>query len=612
MSQPSFCEDCEIVVSSDSCSRCGMPPQIKSEEQLESIASPGDKTSVLLKRYKISERKRITPFPGFNLYSNKNDGNGWKIVEELEEIAGKSNWRKWLFGKEENGFVYYLNTLSLPIKFEWFVPFNGEKYRVKTTVEIKVLQPEFFITQNQGRESILLDEVASSLEGSAKERLKNSLAALNAESIDFARCQTDIHARCQSILGDKGLDIISVTMSGEIEVDLVLKRLEEDKMKATQQRELLTHQSTEENLTEQHVDNKTTETALLKSDNSLKLELKEIKKRADIRKEEAKAELEALEEEWLVKEGEIKIGTKAEVAQTQGKTEVAVVEIKGAVELEKEGTILDGAKNNRAVINVDHALALHKKSTVHFSTLKQKNENQDTDNADKSSEKEEQAEFKPSEILQRFSEIITIENTNDVICQSDEFGEYFWEKLTSTSSELKYLLNNETLHYVRYEENYCYSIDEIIFLHQTLTKLKQFSCFNKAYSETHLIFGFKKQTMANMAQPFGRNKLLEQLSKPNGHCSVSIKNKIHDREMGLVFNNGAHVRIKLSFGFGFWLFDKSLLPSELLEKLQTPIDYKDITPDLVASIKQVNLPVQNKKHEKDTTISLWGYKPVTL
>ena len=38
--------------------------------------------------------------------------------------------------------------------------------------------------------------------------LDTDFAALNAESIDFARCQTDIHARCQSILGDKGLDII--------------------------------------------------------------------------------------------------------------------------------------------------------------------------------------------------------------------------------------------------------------------------------------------------------------------------------------------------------------------------------------------------------------------
>ena len=612
MSQPNFCEDCEIVVSSDSCSRCGMPPQIKSEEQLESIASPGDKTSVLLKRYKISERKRITPFPGFNLYSNKNDGNGWEIVEELEEIAGKSNWRKWLFGKEENGFVYYLNTLSLPIKFEWFVPFNGEKYRVKTTVEIKVLQPEFFITQNQGRESILLDEVASSLEGSAKERLKNALAALNAESIDFARCQTDIHARCQSILGDKGLDIISVTMSGEIEVDLVLKRLEEDKMKATHQRDLLTHLTTEENLTEQHLDTEETKTKLAKSDNNLKLELVEIDKQERIQQAKTQQEYKELENQWKLAEKVIDIDTKTRVKNTESDTEVGLTGIDGKVKLESAGCKLDGIVNARTELNVDHALALHKKSTAHFATLKQKNENQDTDNADKSSEKEEQAEFKSSEILQRFSEIITIENTNDAICQSDEFGEYFWEKLTSTSSELKYLLNNETLHYVRYEENYCYSIDEIILLHQTLTKLKQFSCFNKAYSETHLIFGFKKQTMANMAQPFGRNKLLEQLSKPNGHCSVSIKNKIHDREMGLVFNNGAHVRIKLSFGFGFWLFDKSLLPSELLEKLQTPIDYKDITPDLVASIKQVNLPVQNKKHEKDTTISLWGYKPVTL
>jgi hypothetical protein len=610
MSQPSFCEECEIAVV-DICELCGKPPENKSEDvknQIETIGSPGDKASVLLKRYKISERKRILPFPGFKLYSNKNDGNGWQIVEELEEIAAKSNWRKWLFGKEESGFVYYLNTLTLPIKFEWLVPLNGDKYRVNAIIEIKVKSPEYFITYNQGRDCILLDELAQNIEGSAKERLKNVLTALNADYIDFAKCQTDIHARCQNILGDKGLDITSVTMSGEVEVDLVLERLEEDKMKATQQRELLTHQSTEENLTEQHIDNKTTDTALVKSENALKLEQAEIEKKKTIRKSQAKAEVEALEEEWLLTKTVIDISTKAGVAQSQSETKVAVVGIQGNVALEEESAKLDEAKNKRADINIDHALSLHKKSTAHFTSLKQPNESQDVEGTHEKVkvESDKQKRHIKEQVINSWKPSYS----KDPLAEVKGFGHYFWENVCQESPVLKSFILNQKLSYIRYEDNYCQDLRAITNLFQILKEVKKLECYS-SFSETHIVFGGGKEPEPyegiNNLYADARDELFRELLKgQNQHISVSSKKYIHDREMKLVFSNGAEVKISLSHGLAYWKV--RYFPDNVKQYFKEPV--KNIEQDMVNSLKTLQHPkVFCNDNVKDTSVTIEAWIP---
>jgi len=610
MSQPSFCEDCEVAIV-DICEFCGKPPENKTEDvnnQVETIGSPGDKTSVLLKRYKISERKRIIPFPGFKLYSNKNNGNGWQIVEEFEEVEGKNNWLKWLFGKEESGFVYYLNTLTLPIKFEWLVPFNGEKYRVNTTVEIKVSSPEYFITHNQGRDSILLDELAQNIEGSVKERLKNVLTALNADYIDFAKCEIDIQARSQNILGDKGLDVTSVTMSGEVEVDLVLKRLEEDQMKATQQRELLTHQSTEENLTEQHIDNEATDTALVKSENDLKLKQAEIEKNKTIRKSKAKAEVEALEEEWLLTETEIDISTKAGVAQSQSETKVAVVGIQGKVELEEESAKLDEAKNKRADINIDHALSLHKKSTAHFTSLKQPSESQDVEGTHEEVkvERDKQKRHIKEQVINTWKPSYSKEPLAEV----KEFGRYFWDNICSESSAVNNLFLNEKLHYIRYEDNYCQDLRAITNLFQILKEVKKLECYG-SFSETHIVFGGGKEPEPyegiNNLYADARDELFRELLKgQNHHISVSNKKYIHDREMKLVFSNGAEVKISLSHGLAYWKI--RYFPDNVKQYFKEPV--KNIEQDMVNSLKTLQHPkVFCNDNVKDTSVTIEAWIP---
>ena len=113
-----------------------------------------------------------------------------------------------------------------------------------------------------------------------------------------------------------------------------------------------------------------------------------------------------------------------------------------------------------------------------------------------------------------------------------------------------------------------------------------------------------------MFQPFARNKIFDLLFKHDGHLSTSIKNKLHDREMTLVFNNEAKVRIKLTYGLGFWIIHYNQLSEFLTEAIKKPIDFEDVTPELVKQLKCVDLPVFNQKHEKDTTASVWGYMPV--
>lgn len=596
MSQPAFCEKCALPIYSNSCTECGAPStNSESKVFVSDIDSPGDNQSVLLKRYKIAEQKRIVLFPGFKLYSNKNDGNGWKLVEERDEIEGKNKWLKLLFGKEEVGYVYYVNTQVLSINFDWLVPFNGETYRVNSLIELEVNKPELFISGYLGKEIFLLDELAATIEGSAKERMKIVLSVLGGEVIDFAKCQNDIQARCQDIILDKGIDIISVVMNGEVEVDLELERLEADKAAVTHERELLAHKADEENLTEQHIDTKVTETKLKKAENELTLKLDSIEKDKNIRIAKANSEYEALEGEWKVTKKGIELETKENVAKIEGETETKLAQIRSQTKIEEGSFVLDEAVNNRSKLNVKHSVEL-------LAVLE--GEEQGSKDSDELREFE-----KAPKLLKRFSEVVNIPYSDGLVCNSREFGEYFWNQLTKESGELEYLLNNSTLHYVRYEDNYCNSIEQIVLLYQILKQLKHYGCYVKAISETHLLFGYKQENTPGIFHPYARNKTFTQLFKHDGHLAASIKNSLHDREITLVFKNEAKVKFKLTYGLGFWKIDSNKLSDIINKSIKKTIEQKDVSPELVGEIKKVDLPVFNNE-KKDTTAAVWGYIPV--
>jgi len=619
--------------------------QKKNEKEYPEIGEPGDNTQIIFKRYTITERKSFKQYAGFDLYAQKAKGDtqAWEMVKEFKEIEGKNRFLTFLFGHEKHGNVFYLNKSAMAISFDWQLSVNGKQYQVTINLSVQVETPEYFLNQHQGHQQLELDTVRDSLENAIKRQLLVELESLSKDSsiiVDFTAFDTRLKRAAASTIEAFNLEVTTLNISGEMLPDIEKEKLAQEIERLNNDEALQKHQSTIlSNIAIVDINNGTRET-LANIDSQKEIANAQADKDANDQNHQAAARLkeESDNTELTLQQlyNQVKVvrveGTLDSVKgenEISGLTqEVTKTGIKSEIKIKEAKTDRDiRTENALAAISIHKAYETGKIELEQLSSGKIQfpiNSNQpiheepDQPTNISADEQKEQTidptstEF-PAKRLIRLEHVINIIQQDEQVANMNNFGQYFWNLVMSHSSEVNNLLTNGRLHYIRYEDNYCNDLPSIMNLYHIFKAIKGFDCY-RDYSESHIVLGsagkVQPQPRLNFLKAPARNKLLIQLLKNHqSHISVSQKNKIHDRDMCLVFTNGAHIRMKFTYGMAFWQLDTSKLPETIEEKLKKPVEFSDIEYEFVNTLKKLEMPVYCKKTEKDTTIPIWGWIP---
>lgn len=575
---------------------------------------PSLNSDLVFKRYNRSDCVEFPVITGFSLFTITSNGS---LLPSNVMLEGRNLIKKLAFGKNEQEDVCYIN--------------NGvHNHNVCMEIAVNEGGADKLYTANfvigfkfhRSNMELLLNEQAHLYELTVEQFLKNTLlkeelkVSLTGLKTDRANTNADIQgylsSKAKNILDEHNATLTNFSIICEEKRDHELQIAEQNYNRFIFEKELKEKLLEAESQAERDGIARHYELEAHKKIQSGEFNKKVIlvDESVDTQKIESSLRLELLQIE-----GEAKVKQANHVnylIDIQSKEEATLRELKA-----KKNTKVTEIKTDDDIDEAEHHSRLNRVNR-HGEMLSQLEKSFPSSNAEPESAESnlntvlnnEKIDFdRFPKALKRFSEVVNFPNADGPLCRSSEFGEYFWKKLIDDCGELNFLLKNEKLHYIRYEDNYCNTIDQVAFLYQILKHLKHFDCYSKAFSETHLIFGYNRETKRGQLKPWGRNKLCDELFKKDGHLSTSIKSKLHDRELALVFNNEAKIRIKLTFGLGFWMTKKVETPKDLIDTMQAPVDFKDVTPQLVESVKEIDIPVYNQVHEKDTTASIWGYFP---
>lgn len=569
----------------------------KSDERSE-IGNPGDKNSIIFKRYYINEHKRFHQYTGFDLYSFKTDGDkqAWQIIKETDEIEGKNNFFKVLFGTNKQGEVYYLNNKPLRTAFD--IPFSAGAKKIAVFIQfsVKIDSPAYFLDQHKGHDSLQIGEVVNAISHQLRGYLLTQLQHLaqKAESvIDFSAFNTGLERIARQELESLCLEVVSFSTSGVILPDELNEEVEEKKRQIDANESLETHQNSS-----------STNIAIHSTSEDVRLRTVQIEAQKTIALKAS--ELTALETNICHEQALVK---------GENDTEVAMQNLYNQREIDKQrnSNKLENRKHDLEISGVEEEIKKAKMSALLDTDYKYETNKIKIEQARKKAEAEgvPMRANKSNYSLSPFDKVINIYRQEQAVSSLKYFGRYFWNLVAGYSSETDELLHNGQLHYIRYEDPYCNDISSMLLLNRIFEAITGFNCY-KPNSERHLIFGKDVHVYpanpVDRLKPSLRNKFLIKLLKAKGHIGVSSKNKTHDRDMALAFSDGAHINLKLSYGLAFWQVDTESLGLKLSKGESTVATDKDINDDFMLSANRFDADVKCQEKEKDTVISVWGWK----
>lgn len=633
----------------------------KIQKQYPQIGDPGDIKEIIFKRYTITEQKRFKKYAGFDLWTQKEQGanQAWQIVKENKEIEGKNSFLRFLFGKEKQGNVFYLNTAALATTFNWPLLVSDKHYQVTLNLSVQVETPEYFLNQHQGYQELVLDNIRTALDSPLRRKLQIELEQLTKETttiVDFTQFNSLLKHLASTVIEPFNLEVTELSTSGELLADAEQVKLAQEQKKLNNDGTLRKHQSkVSSDVAIQEVNDKAkvtkatiyTEKDIANVQAEKEANVQQIAQEAKLR-EVANNSLLTLqqlhgEKEIMIAQGSVDSALH-ENENTQLEHDIGVAGKKGkikAINAQTDRDIkADDAKTALAIkegeklsdINIKQAAmesliktdvnyemakldierARNNPSNQHCAAKNTREEAKSVTTNTKETTTEPTKDKMPKRLI-RCESVIDIIEQDAPVANVHNFGRYFWNLVMSRSPELSDLLTNARLHYIRYEDNYCLDLSSIINLYQIFETIKSFACY-RGYSESHILFGPGKvatpQKVMNNFNISGRNELVQRLlDNDKSNMFVSQKNQTHDRDMCLVFTNGAHIRIKFTNGIAFWRLDTRKLPNLVFEKLKSPVEKDDITPDFVKSLKSLKSLISCKPTEKDTTLALWGWTP---
>lgn len=669
-----LCSDCGAPLSGATCfsNRClsrgeafnhsPTKPVVNKQKSVQNkgypeIGEPGDYKDVIFKRYTISERKSFKQYAGFDLYAlkAKGDKQSWEIVKEFNEVEGKNSFLKLLFGRSEQGNVFYVNTSEMLISFDWLLLVNSKQYQVTINLSVQVETPEYFLNQYQGHQQLALDTIKSLLENPIQRSLVTELEQLSqssSTSVNFTQFDSLLNRIAAKTVEPRCLQITSLTMSGQALPDIEQELLAQKIKRLNNDEAIKKHQSTvSSNIAIYQINDHTRE--ILADINAQKViagaqadkeandqsiqtksKLQKDNDNTEVGLQQSKNKAKVVSAQGEVNQAENKneiVGAvhEVEIANIKAGGRVATDKITATGKSEIDQIVADTNrgiqdKDMTALIDMDTyyetskikleqlkngSLQLQSEKNDHIKNDEGNNGEIQPDNVDN----EDDVDEMPAHTLIRCERVINIVEQDQQVSNMHDFGQYFWNLVMSYSPEVNDLLTNARLHYIRYEDNYCNDLPSIMNLYQIFKGIKSFDCY-RSYTEAHIVLGknikVQQEKSLNCLESSGRMRLLTLLlNNYKTHSSVSLKGKIHDRDMCLVFTNGAHIRLKFTYGMAFWGLDTKLLPKIVTTKLQKNLEYKDIDKEFSETLKKLEMPVYCKKTEKDTTIPLWGWLP---
>ncbi len=609
------------------------------------VGSPGDIKDIIFKRYTMTEKKRFKQYAGFDLYAQKNKGENqaWEIVKQFNEIEGKNSLLSFLFGHEQQGNVFYLNTSAMALSFDYNLAVQDRQYKISISLSLQIETPALFLNQYQGHQVLRLDDLSSLLDDALKQQLLIELQGLDqntTKSINFKQFDSDLNKVASDVLASKSLEVSDLTCTGEQLIDEEKVALNNSIKQINNAEDLTTHQMSSSSNVALHQKEISTNEAVADIKSEITIDDAKAAKNANAQVNYKDSKIQIVKDDSDIEiekiKGQIKIAdVQGELSERINQTEINGLKqgkTKAEIEVEIDAIKANAARGHRekdaeletkihtgrlvGLIEVDHqdelnSLELEKKRKAPeapaVSQAMQSNKEANTQDDNSVYEL-------PAKHFLRCEHVINVLEQEAAVANTPDFGSYYWDLVVANAPALKDLLTNARLHYIRYEDNYCSDLASISNIYQVFKGIRQFPCYRE-FSESHIVLGpggnITSQNGLNLSfKASSRNRLMQRLFKDHEHhCSVSQKSKIHDRDMCLVFTNGAHIRMKLTYGMSFWQFKPAELPQTLQDKLQKLLEYNDIDRDLTDSLKALNMPLFCKATEKDTTIPLWGWLP---